>query len=588
MEMSSRATIGYVGGDGYVIMASNDLGLAERDFQVPDRILTAVAWPYANGSIHIGHVAGTYLPADIFARYHRLKGNEVLMVSGSDAHGTPVTLTAEQQGVSPEQIFSKYQAEFLDSWERLGISFDLFTTTHTDNHASVSQDIFLKLHERGFIYKDTMVQPFCESEQRFLADRYVEGTCPHCDSQGARGDQCDNCGRTLDPKELGDIECRICGNTPVFRETEHFFLKLSAFEDRLLEWVRKQTHWRPNVRNFTIGYLEGGLHDRAITRDIEWGVPVPLDGYEDKRLYVWFEAVIGYLSASIEWAKNTDKPEAWEDFWKAESRAYYFMGKDNIPFHTVIWPAMLLGYGGLNLPYDVPANEYLNLEGFKLSTSRNWAVWLPEYLDRYEPDPLRYVIAANFPESSDSDFSWREYVRRNNDELVATYGNLVHRVLSMVNRNFDGILPEAGELDDVSNSLMEEARQRFDEAGRHLEAVRLRQSLQAAMALAQATNRYLDQKAPWRAVRQDKADAAQTLYVAVSVINCLKTLLYPFLPFSSQRLHAMLGLAGDAAAGGWTWDANELKAGQTIAKPVPLFAKIDNEVIAAEAQRLSD
>lgn len=555
---------------------------------MPERILAAVAWPYANGSIHIGHVAGTYLPADIFARYHRLKGNEVLMVSGSDAHGTPVTLTAEERGITPEEVFSKYQAEFLDSWKRLGISFDLFTTTHTDNHVEVSQDIFSRLLERGYIYKDTMVQPFCENESRFLADRYVEGTCPHCSFEGARGDQCDNCGRTLDPKDLLRMSCRICGSEPEFRETEHFFLKLSAFQDQLLEWVREQEHWRPNVRNFTIGYMEGGLHDRAITRDIEWGVPLPVEGYEDKRIYVWFEAVIGYLSASIEWARNNGTPEAWKLFWEDGSRAYYFMGKDNIPFHTVIWPAMLLGYGGLKLPYDVPANEYLNLEGFKLSTSRNWAVWLPDYLERYEPDPLRYVIAANLPETSDSDFSWREYVRRNNDELVATYGNLVHRVLSMLNRNFEGILPEPGELDDVSKGLLGEAQRRFDEAGSYLESVKLRQALQSSMALAQAVNRYLDQKEPWRAVRQDKEDAAQTLWTAASVINCLKTTLCPFLPFSSQKLHAMLGFDGNVEEKGWTWRPDAMKPGQQLQRPTPLFKKLDEDVIAAEEQRLND
>ena len=555
---------------------------------MPERILAAVAWPYANGSIHIGHVAGTYLPADIFARYHRLKGNEVLMVSGSDAHGTPVTLTAEERGITPEEVFSKYQEEFLDSWERLGISFDLFTTTHTDNHAAVSQDIFSRLLERGYIYKDTMVQPFCESESRYLADRYVEGTCPHCSFDGARGDQCDNCGRTLDPKDLLLMSCRICGSEPEFRETEHFFLRLSAFQDQLLEWVRDQEHWRPNVRNFTIGYLEGGLHDRAITRDIEWGVPLPIEGYDDKRLYVWFEAVIGYLSASIEWAHNNGTPEAWKPFWEDGSRAYYFMGKDNIPFHTVIWPAMLLGYGGLNLPYDVPANEYLNLEGFKLSTSRNWAVWLPDYLDRYEPDPLRYVIAANLPETSDSDFSWREYVRRNNDELVATYGNLVHRVLSMLNRNFEGVLPDPGELDDVSENLLGEAQSRFDEVGSYLESVRLRQAMQSSMALAQAANRYLDQKEPWRAVRQNKEDAAQTLWTTVSVINCLKTTLYPFLPFSSQRLHAMLGFDGNVEDKGWAWHPNAMKPGQQLQRPTPLFRKLDEDVVAAEEQRLND
>ena len=424
-----------------------------------ERILVAVAWPYANGSLHLGQVAGAFLPPDIFARYHRMRGNEVLMVSGSDAHGTPVTLAAEQGGTSPEQISGKYQAEFQDNWERLGISFDLFTTTHTQNHTEVAQDIFLTLHKKGYIYQDTMLQPYCETDRRFLADRYVEGTCPHCGTERARGDQCDHCGRTLDPQDLIDMVCKICGNSPIIRETEHFFLKLSAFEEPLLKWVRAQTHWKPNVRNFTISFLEGGLRDRAITRDIEWGVPVPLEGYEGKRIYVWFEAVIGYLSATKEWAQSKGEPDRWTDFWQKECRAYYFIGKDNIPFHTIIWPAMLMGYGGLNLPYDVPANEFLNLEGLKLSTSRDWAVWLPEYLDRYEPDPLRYVLAASMPETSDSDFSWREYLRRNNDELVATYGNLVHRALTITYRSFQGEVPQPGTLDDLSNGLIQQAHQ---------------------------------------------------------------------------------------------------------------------------------
>ncbi|MCH8868484.1 MAG: methionine--tRNA ligase [Chloroflexi bacterium] len=551
-----------------------------------ERILVAVAWPYANGSAHIGHIAGTYLPADIFARYHRMKGNDVLMVSGSDAHGTPVTISAEERGVTPEDIYSQYQAEFLDDWKRLGISFDLFTTTHTDNHARVAQDMFLKLHERGYIYLDTMVQAFCVTDNRFLADRYVEGTCPHCNHDGARGDQCDNCGRTLDAKDLINIVCKICGNTPEFRETEHFFLKLSAFEDQLLEWVRKQKHWRPNVRNFTISFLEGGLHDRAITRDIAWGVPVPLDGYEGKRLYVWFEAVVGYLSASMEWAESSGNADRWKDFWQSDCRAYYFMGKDNIPFHTVIWPAMLLGYEGLNLPYDVPANEYLNMEGFKLSTSRNWAVWVPDYLDRYEPDPLRYVLSATLPETSDSDFSWREYVRRNNDELVATFGNLVHRVLSMVNRNFDGKVPERGELDDLSRQLLDQAQARLDTAALEIEAVRLRQGLGAGMSLAQSANRYLDQKAPWKAVKVDKADAARTLWVSLAVINCLKTALYPYLPFTAEKLHAMLGLEGSVQDAGWKWDREQLVPGQPVERPTPLFSKLDEDLIEAEAQRI--
>ena len=552
-----------------------------------ERILVAVAWPYANGSIHIGQAAGVYVPADIFARYHRMKGNEVLMVSGSDAHGTPVTLTAEQRGVSPDEVSSHYQEEFLDNWKRLGISYDLFTSTHTENHREVAQDVFRTLYENGHIYKDTMSQPYCETDNRFLADRYVEGTCPHCGSDGARGDQCDSCGRTLDPQELVNMVCRICGSAPFIRETEHFFLRLSAFEDRLLEWVRAQSHWRPNVRNFTIGFLEGGLHDRAITRDIEWGVPIPLDGYDGKRIYVWFEAVIGYLSASKEWARASGQADRWKDFWQQEEcRSYYFMGKDNIPFHTVIWPAMLMGYVGLNLPYDVPANEYMNLEGSKLSTSRNWAIWLPDYLDRYGPDPLRYVIAADMPETSDSDFSWREYVRRNNDELVATYGNLVHRVLTMVARNFDGMVPEPGALERTGEELLEVAERSFQETGANIEVCRFRAALGAAMSLAQATNRYLDQRAPWTAVKTDAASAAQTLWVALSVINCLKTCLYPFLPFSSEKLHGMLGLGGRVQDTGWGWERDALKVGDTLGRPEPLFVKLDEDIIESETQRI--
>ena len=552
-----------------------------------ERILVAVAWPYANGSIHVGQAAGAYVPADIFARYHRLKGNEVLMVSGSDSHGTPVTLEAEKRGVSPEEVFGQYHAEFLDNWDRLGISFDLFTSTHTENHHEVAQDIFTRLHDAGYIYPGVMHQPYCDTDGRFLADRYVEGGCPHCGAVGARGDQCDACGRTLDPRELVNMACRLCGGEPRIRETEHFFLKLTAFEEGLLNWVREQEHWRPNVRNFSIGYLEGGLKDRAITRDIEWGIPLPLDGYDGKRIYVWFEAVIGYLSASKEWAARSGEPERWRSFWQEEEcRAYYFMGKDNIPFHTIIWPAMLTGYGGLNLPYDVPANEYLNLEGLKLSTSRDWAVWLPDYLDRYEPDPLRYVLAANMPETSDSDFSWREYVRANNDELVATYGNLVHRVLTMSHRNFDGRAPEKGQLQAEDEALLAAARARLDETDGAISRCQFRAGLGSAMGLAQEANRYLDRKAPWRQIKTDKAAAATTLWTAMTAVNCLKVALAPYLPFSSEKLHAMLGLEGSLEDEGWRWDPDAIEPGQPMPRPEPLFAKLDEAVIEQETARV--
>ncbi|MCX5997461.1 MAG: methionine--tRNA ligase [Chloroflexi bacterium] len=551
---------------------------------MPENILVAVAWPYANGPLHLGHIAGAYLPADIFARYHRLKGNRVLMVSGSDEHGTPITLRAEQEGVSPAEVASRYHGEFLESWQKLGISFDLFTTTDTANHAEVTHDIFLRLLGKGYIYKGSMPQAYCPKCKRSLPDRYVEGTCPNCNYNAARGDQCDNCGRTLNPSDLVDVRCRTCSSTPIFENSEHYFLKLSAFEEQLRKWVEDKTFWRQNVQKFTLGFLEGGLKDRAITRDIEWGVSVPQPGFEKKRIYVWFEAVIGYLSASKEWARLQGRDDDWRQFWTGESKSYYFIGKDNIPFHTIIWPAMLMGYGGLNLPYDVPANEFLTVEGKKLSTSRNWAVWLPDYLQRYDPDPLRYYLSISMPETGDMDFSWHEFLRKNNDELVATYGNLVNRVLSFTNRNFDAAVPDPGELDDVSKNLLEKARKTLVEVDRQLYRCHFKEALKAAMALAQDANRYLDDTAPWKMLKQDRQAAGRSVYTAIGAISALKTMLYPFLPFTSQRLHNFLGFEGDVRDAGW-----ELRlppAGRRLPQPQALFVKLEDKIVAEEMARL--
>jgi len=548
-----------------------------------ERIFIGVAWPYADGPLHLGHIAGAYLPPDIFARYHRTKGNEVLMVSGSDQHGTPITIKAEQEGKTPAQIASKYHQQFLDSWQKLGISFDLFTNTSTANHAEVSCDIFLTLLDRGYIYKDTVSQPYCPQCQRFLPDRYIEGTCPYCNSPGARGDQCDDCGKPINPVELIDPRCRHCGTTPQFKDSEHFFLKLTAFQDRLLAWVKQQTHWRLDVLNFTIRYLEEGLKDRAITRDIDWGIPLPLDGFEGKCLYVWFEAVIGYLSATKEWAKSKENEE-WRSFWQGDVKSYYFIGKDNIVFHTIIWPAMLMGYGDLNLPYDVPANEFLTIEGKKLSTSRNWAVWLSDYLSRYDPDPLRYLLSINMPETGDSDFSWREFIRRNNNELVATYGNLVHRVLAFTYRSFDGCVPVPGELDTRSQALLDRAKDTLNTMDKLLYHCHFREAIRSAMSLAQEANRYLDEKSPWKTIKQDRQASATALYVAISVLSCLRTVLYPFLPFSSQRLHEYLGFTGNVEDYGWC--PTVPVPGQRLLPPEPLFSKLDEELADEETSRL--
>ncbi len=403
-------------------------------------ILVAVAWPYASGPRHLGHLAGAYLPADIFARYHRIMGNRVLMVSGSDVHGTPITVRADNEGVEPQVIVDRYHAEFLDNWERLGISWDLYTSTGTPNHHAVTQDVFLRLLEHGYLAKETSAQFFDPEAERFLPDRYVEGTCPHCGYSEARGDQCENCGRTLDATDLIDPRSRLSGATPILRDTEHYFLLLSKLEQPIREWLESRQGWRRHVKNWALGMVNEGLPDRAITRDIEWGVEVPVDDLgPGKRIYVWFDAVIGYLSAAKEWALPSGDPEAWKLWWEdPEAESYYFVGKDNIPFHTVIWPGMLMGYGGLNLPTDVPANQYVTFGSEKASASRGVGRSMGWYTERLEPDAIRYAMASVLPEQNDTDLSDEEIIRRVNDELVATWGNLVNRVLSLTAANFDG------------------------------------------------------------------------------------------------------------------------------------------------------
>ena len=553
---------------------------------MPQPILIAVAWPYANGPLHLGHIAGAYLPADIFARFHRLQGNDVLMVSGSDAHGTPITLRADREGITPREVHDRYHEGFLESWKGLGISWDLFTTTETENHFRISQDFFTRFYEKGLLYETSSEVPYSPTQNRYLPDRYIVGECPNCGFDGARGDQCDRCGRTLDPQELINPRSSIDGGEPEFRTRTHFMMRFSAFEEELKKWLSGKTNWRPQVLNFTNGFLDQGLRDRAYTRDLEWGIPVPLEGWEDRRIYVWFEAVIGYLSASVEWAKEIKKdPEAWRAWWGPDAKAYYFIGKDNITFHTIIWPAMLMAYGeGLALPDDVPANEFLNLEGHQLSTSRNWAVWVPEYLANYDPDALRYVLSAIMPETSDSEFTWPDYVRRVNTELVGTYGNLVHRSLTFLQRFSDGVVPDA-QPDEAGAALLARVNEALNESAEHISACRFRAALGVAMGLAQAGNRYLDDRAPWRTIREDREETARTLTTIIGVITGLKTLFAPFLPFSSQKLHEMLGLPGRFEDAGWT--AEPSAAATKLPPPTALFAKLDEEqVIAREMANL--
>ena len=553
-----------------------------------ENIFVGVAWPYANGPIHQGQMAGAYLPPDIFARYHRTAGNRVLMVSGSDQHGTPITVRAEREGRPPQEVVDEFHQSFLDTWERMGISFDLFTTTGTENHTRVAQDFFLRLLEQGYLEKGTQSLWYCETDRRFLLDRYVEGICPNCGYDGARGDQCANCGRTLDALELREPRCRFCGRPPVVRESEHFFLKLSRLREPLLAWLSQgKEHWRRPVLNFSLGLLQEDIPDRAITRDIDWGVRVPVEGFEHKRIYVWFEAVIGYLSASMEWAQSASgggDPNAWKAWWQDGAKAYYFIGKDNIYFHTIVWPGMLTAYGGLNLPFDVPANQYVTMSGGKASTSRNMAIWMPDYLSRYDPDPLRYYLAATMPETSDSEFSWGDYVRRNNDELVATWGNLVNRALTFTYRNFDGCIPEPGELTEQDRALLARAQEALQETGEHVRWCRFRAGLNSAMELAREANQYLEQTAPWKSIREDKQAAGRSLYTVIGVIGALRTALYPYLPFTCERLHGFLGEDGPVASRGWRFERPE--AGRPLRAPAPLFKKLDPSIVEDEEARL--
>jgi methionyl-tRNA synthetase len=584
----------------------------------PRKILVAVAWPYANGPRHIGHVAGFGVPSDVFARYHRLRGDDVLMVSGTDEHGTPIMVAADRAGVSPRELVDRNSAIIREDLRRLGLSYDLFTRTTTLNHHRVVRDLFRTLWEKGFVIEQTAIGAFSATTGQTLPDRYIEGTCPHCGFPDARGDQCDNCGKQLDPADLIEPRSKVDGRPPVFRETEHLFLDLPAFRERLGEWIGAQRHWRPNVRNFSLQLVDE-LKPRPVTRDLDWGVYIPVPGYDerdDKRVYVWFDAVIGYLSASVEWAANRGTPDAWRDWWQSpDSRHFYFMGKDNIVFHSVIWPSQLLGYGeggevgagrgSLQLPYDVVASEFLTMEGKQFSTSRDVVIYVGDFLDRYDADSLRYFLTAAGPETQDTDFTWAEFVRRNNDELVANWGNLVNRTLQSAYKNF-GLVPDAGPLTDEDRAVVAAVEGGFDTVGAQIEQARFRAALAEAMHLATRVNQYVSEQAPWAALATDRARAGTILHVALRCVDNLKLLFTPFLPHSSQALHELLGhegsiagpllfrdvededgsvhtvLTGEYEAWAGRWAPATLPAGQELREPRPLFRKLDPAAVVAE------
>ena len=534
-------------------------------------ILVSVAWPYASGSRHLGHIGGAYLPADIFARYHRVIGNKVIMVSGSDVHGTPITVRADAEGVEPIDIVNKYHAEFLRYWEKLNISWDNYTTTMTDTHIEVVHDIFNTLLKNGYIDKQKSMQAYDASENKFLPDRYVEGTCPYCDYKEARGDQCDNCSKTLDPEELINPFSKISGNKAEFKETEHFFLKLSSLQNELIEYLDSREGWRPHVINWAKSFVKEGLIDRAITRDLDWGITIPVDDLgPGKKIYVWFEAVIGYLSASKEWSKLYDKEDSWKDWWlNKDAESYYFVGKDNVPFHAVIWPSILLGYGQLNLPTNVPANQYILIKGEKASASRGVGKTLEEYLDEWNPDALRYALASSLPEQSDTEISEDEMIRRNNEELVAAWGNLVQRVFTQIQNNFSKI-SEIDESDVVDKKLLKEMSESYDIVGQLIEKVELKAALQESMRYVSKVNGYLNETEPWKVIKEDEKRAGRILYTALEAIDSCANLLYPFMPSTSDLVRSAIPRETENL-----WGLNKIKTGVELKEIGLLFNKFD-------------
>jgi methionyl-tRNA synthetase len=589
-------------------------------------VLTAVAWPYANGPRHIGHVSGFGVPSDVFSRYMRMAGHDVLMVSGTDEHGTPILVQAEQEGATPRELADRYNRVIVQDLHDLGLSYDLFTRTTTRNHYAVAQELFKTLHRNGYMVEQTTLGAISPSTGRTLPDRFIEGTCPICGYDAARGDQCDNCGNQLDPTDLKNPRSRVNGETPRFVETEHFFLDLPALAEALGGWLQTRSDWRPNVLKFSLNLLDD-LRPRAMTRDIDWGVPVPLPGWEDnpnKRLYVWFDAVIGYLSASVEWARRTGDGDAWRKWWNdPDASSYYFMGKDNITFHAQIWPAELLGYDGrgarggepgrfgtLQLPTEVVSSEFLTMEGRKFSSSRGVVIYVNEFLSRYDADALRYFISVAGPETQDTDFTWAEFLRRNNDELVAGWGNLVNRTASMIARNL-GSIPEAGALTDSDHALLATTRDGFPAIGGLIERHRQKAAVQEAMRIVGEANTYLSQQAPWKLRTEDPDRMRTVLNVAAQAVDDCKTLLTPFLPHSAQRVHEALGQTGrwsdrpqirevddldggpgypvlmlDDHRGDGRWASTPIRPGTPVAPPTPVFAKLDPSIVEEELSRL--
>lgn len=534
------------------------------------------AWPYANGSLHLGHVAAL-LPGDILASYYRQKGEKVLYVSGSDCNGTPISIRANQENTTTEAIANLYHEEFVECFQKLGFSYDLYTRTDAEHHHKSVQTIFLKLLENGYLYKKTIEQAYCETDHQFLPDRFVEGICPNCGAK-ARGDQCDNCSAILDPLDLIDKRCKICGNQPTIKETEHFYFSFSQFQKQLETFVGKaqqENRWRENAISLTTRYLKESVPDRAVTRDLPNGVEVPISGFEGKKIYVWIEAVAGYLTASIEWAKQNN--ENIEDWWNRETTSYYIHGKDNIPFHTVIWPSILMGINNLALPTHIISNEYLTLEKRKLSTSQNWAVWVPYILERYDADSIRYFLTINAPENRDTDFSWREFVYSHNSELLGAYGNFVNRTLKFIEKSYDGKTPEG----KINLEIKAKIGQLYEEVDSLIMNAHFKKSLEKIFEFVRYANKYFDEQKPWIQINEEKSLCDNTMANCIYIISNLAQLLNPFLPFSSKNVKEMLGLNE------LRWEEIEISS-MSLKGIKPLFKRIDLERIDEELERLNE
>lgn len=550
------------------------------------RTLVTTALPYANGPVHIGHLAGVYVPADIYVRYKRMKGDEVLFIGGSDEHGVPIAIKAKAEGVSPQEVVDRYHALIKESFARLGIDFDIYSRTTSETHEKTASAFFTKLYESGKLIEQTSEQYYDPEAKQFLADRYITGTCPHCHNERAYGDQCEACGTFLSATDLIDPHSAISGAKPELRETKHWYLPLGDYESFLREWILEgHKEWKPNVYGQCKSWLDLGLQPRAVTRDLDWGIPVPLQGAEGKVLYVWFDAPIGYISNTKELL-----PDSWRTWWcDPETRMIHFIGKDNIVFHCIIFPAMLKAEGSFNLPDNVPANEFLNLEGDKISTSRNWAIWLHEYLDEMpgKEDVLRYVLTANAPETKDNDFTWRDYQARNNNELVAIYGNFVNRALVLTHKYFDGKVPPLGRLTDVDEEMLREVAAIPAELDDQLEHFHFREALKTAMQLARIGNKYLADTEPWKVIKSDPDRVATILHLALQLVGNLSIAFAPFTPFSTRRLLAMLQVEEEGFAFSRFGATDLLPEGHQLGTPELLFEKIEDEVIQAQLDKLA-